>query len=81
MFELPLRTRSRWLTEPRYVLVLDNGKRVTVTLREGEYKVDGRLEADLTADAATVDLRLNQVSCLPKPLCIALTPDGYDFVF
>jgi hypothetical protein len=81
VFELPLRTRSRWLTEPRYVLVLHSGKRVTATQREGEYRLDGNLEVDLTAYQATVDLRSNQVSCLPKPLCIALTPEGYDFVF
>lgn len=81
VFELPLRTRSRWLTEPRYVFVLHSGKRVTATQREDEYRLDGKLEVDLAALEATVDLRLNQVSCLPKPLCIALTPEGYDFVF
>jgi hypothetical protein len=81
LFELPLRTRSRWLTEPRYVLVLHSGKRVTATQREGEYRLDAKLEVELTAHQATVDLRLKQVSCLPKPLCIALTPEGYDFVF
>jgi hypothetical protein len=52
-----------------------------VTQHEGEYKMEGRLEVDLTAEVVTVDLRRGQVSCLPKPISISLTPEGYDFVF
>jgi hypothetical protein len=81
VFELPLSTRSRWLTEPRYVFVLDSGRRVTAAQREDQYRLDGKLEVDLTRHAVSVDLRLKQVSCLPQPLCIPLTPEGYDFVF
>jgi hypothetical protein len=81
VFDLPLRSGSRWLTEPRYVLVLDSGKRVQVTQHEGEYKMEGRLEVDLTAEVVTVDLRRGQISCLPKPISVSLTPEGYDFVF
>jgi len=81
VFEIPLRTGSRWLTEPRYVLVLYNGKRVTATRRDGEYRLEGKLEVDLTTHEVTIDLRLNQVSCLPKPLSITLTPEDTEFVF
>lgn len=81
VFELPLRKRSRWLTEPRYVLVLGNGKRIPVTLREGEYRVDTEPEVDLTEEVVTVDLRRGQISCIPQPIDIRLAPLGYDFVF
>ena len=54
---IPLENPSRWLTEPRYVLVLNTGKRVTATQREGEYRLDGKLEVDLTAHEVIVDLR------------------------
>jgi hypothetical protein len=81
VFELPLSTRSRWLTEPRYVFVLDSGRRVIATQWEDEYRLDGKLEVNLTRNVVSVDLRLKQVSVLPQPVCIALTPEGYDFVF
>ena len=80
-FDLTLRTRSHWLTEPRYVLVLNNGKRVTATRHGDEYKLDGRLQVDLSDEEVTVDLCRNQVSCLPQPLCVRLVPEDHDLAF
>ena len=69
------------MTELRYVVVLDDGRRVSVTLRDGEYKMEGNLEVDLATQTVTVDLCRGKLSCLPKPIDISLTPEGFEFVF
>ena len=60
---------------------MSNGKRVTATEHDGEYRLDGRLEVGLSDHEVTVDLRRNQVSCLPNPISVHLTPDDHDFMF
>ena len=83
-FELRLRPHSRWLTEPRYVLVLNDVRHVPVTRLGEEYKVEsqnGMLSIDLTCAVASVDLRRKQTTCLPEPLSITLHPESGDFAF
>lgn len=81
VFEIPVMAGARWLTEPRHVFVLHNGKRVPATRQDDGYRLDGKLEFELADSEVTVDLRLKQVSCLPEPLHIYLTPEDSDYVF
>jgi hypothetical protein len=83
-FELSLRPRSRWLTEPRYVLVLNGVRHVPITRQSDEYRFEspcGVLEIDLTSEVATLDLRRRQVSCMAEPLSLVLHPESSDFAF
>lgn len=83
-FEVTLRNASRWLTEPRYVLIVDDGRRIPVVRQGNEYRLearDGQLQLDLTAPFVKVDLHRGQASCLSEPLEIALAPEDYDFAF
>jgi hypothetical protein len=84
LFELPLNGCSRWLTEPRYVLVLGAGRRVPISREGDEYVLnvpDGKLEIDLREPTIIVDLHRRQVTCLPEPLTIRLAPEDRDFAF
>jgi hypothetical protein len=81
-FTLRVRKRSRWLTEPRYVLVADNGKRAPVVRNGDEYELDvpnGTLRFDLTRTSVKVDLHLNQKTCLPDLISVRLAPTEFDF--
>lgn len=83
-FELPINSRCHWLTAARYVLVLDNGRRIPLTRNREEYTLDlpgGKLEVDLREAIVTVDLQRYQASCLSEPVAIRLAPEDYDFAF
>lgn len=80
-FELFVRPYSKWLTEPRYVIVLDDIRRVGLRKDGDSYNLEEPLEVGLEHKTVKIDLRRKQVSCLPEPIEIVLAPEAYEYAF